>query len=516
MSAPVTVYVPQDAGAVSVGADAVADALRTAGGERVRVVRTGSRGLAWLEPLIEVETPAGRIAYGPVTSGDVDDLVVAGLLDGAPHRLCQGPTDDIPWLRDQDRVTFARVGVIDPASPDDYVAHGGLRGLERALGMAPEAVVDEVEASGLRGRGGAGFPAGRKWRTVAQAPAGPRYICCNADEGDSGTFADRMLLEGDPFSLIEGMAIAAHAVGAAEGYVYVRSEYPEAVASLRRAIAAAYEHGWLGESVLGSDLRFDLHVHVGAGAYVCGEETAMLESIEGRRGVVRTKPPIPAAAGLFGAPTLVGNVLTLATATAVLADGAAAYAARGVDTSRGTQVFQLGGNIARGGIVETPFGITLERLVYDFGGGAASGRPVKAVQVGGPLGAYLRADALDVPLAYESLADAGGMLGHGGIVVFDDTVDMAQQARHAMRFCAAESCGRCTPCRLGSRRGVEILDALIAGDDPEANLALLDDLCEVMRNGSLCGLGGMTPLPVTSAVRGWPEDFTARETREGR
>ncbi|CUR59238.1 NADH oxidoreductase (Quinone), F subunit [metagenome] len=503
----VTVYVPRDSAARSVGADAVADRLAAALGDEVRVVRNGSRGLLWLEPMVEVVTDRGRVAYGPVDPDDVDGLIDAGLLVGGDHGLLLGPTEEISWLRDQQRVTFARVGVIDPLSLEDYRDHGGLVGLQRALGLTAQEVLDEVTASGLRGRGGAGFPAGVKWQTVHDAASDLKFVCCNADEGDSGTFADRMLLEGDPFSLIEGMLIAAHAVGASEGYVYLRSEYPAAAETFGTAIDIAYSHGLLGSSVLGSGLSFDLHLRMGAGAYICGEETSMLESLEGKRGEIRAKPPIPALVGLFGQPTVVNNVLTLATAPMVLADGGSAYAELGTGRSRGTQVFQLAGNIARGGIVETAFGITLGDLVEGYGGGTASGRPVRAVQVGGPLGSYLPVEQFDLPMDYEAFADAQAMVGHGGLVVFDDTVDMAVQARFAMEFCAEESCGKCTPCRIGSVRGVEVIDRIIADEHREANLVVLEDLCDLMVDGSLCAMGGLTPMPVRSALRHFAEDF---------
>ncbi len=506
----VTVYVPRDTSARSVGADEVAvtiAAVAATFGESVSIVRNGSRGMLWLEPLIEVETDDGRMAYGPVTADDVEGLFEADFLHGGPHALGHGRTDDMPWLSRQHRWTFARVGVIDPLSADAYERHGGLVGLRRALAMEPDSVVTEVTESGLRGRGGAGFPAGIKWRTVAQAPATPKYICCNADEGDSGTFADRMLIEGDPFLLIEGMTIAGIAVGATKGYIYLRSEYPDAIAVMRAAIANAYAAGWLGADLLGTTHAFDLEVREGAGAYICGEETAMLDSLEGLRGMVRAKPPLPALEGLFGQPTVVNNVLTLASVPGILADGASAYQDLGVGRSRGTQVFQLAGNIAQGGIVETAFGMSLRELIDDFGGGTASGRPIRAVQVGGPLGSYLPDDQLDLPLDYEAFAAAGAMLGHGGIVVFDDTVDMAAQARFAMEFCAAESCGKCTPCRVGSVRGVEVIDKIVAGQERDANLVLLDDLCELMTDGSLCAMGGLTPQPVRSALVHFPEDF---------
>ncbi|MEU6645164.1 NADH-quinone oxidoreductase subunit NuoF [Saccharomonospora sp. NPDC046836] len=505
----ITVYVPRDSAATSVGANEVAAAIQREAGEPVRVVRNGSRGMLWLEPLVEVETERGRIGYGPVTPAAVPELLAAGLLHGAEHELCVGPVNGLPWMRDQQRLCFARVGVTDPLSTTDYEAHGGLAGLRRALELDPAEVVTEVTESGLRGRGGAGFPAGIKWNTVRNAEGPLKFVCCNADEGDSGTFADRMLMEGDPFCLIEGMTIAAHVVGASEGYIYIRSEYPDAVHTMRRAIDIAYAQGWLGADVLGSGLRFDLFVRVGAGAYICGEETSMLESLEGKRGMVRSKPPIPAITGLFGKPTVVNNVLTLASVPWILSQGSAAYAGLGVERSRGTQVFQLAGNIARGGVFETAFGITLGELVNGYGGGTRSGRPVRTVQVGGPLGSYVPTTQFDLPMDYEAFAAADAMLGHGGIVVFDDTVDMASMARFAMEFCAEESCGKCTPCRVGAVRGVEVIDRITGGEDADGNLALLNDLCELMTDGSLCAMGGLTPNPVRSALNHFPEDFTA-------
>ncbi len=506
-----TVYVPRDSSARSVGADEVAGEIARLAGERdldLTVVRNGSRGMLWLEPLVEVASSRGRVGYGPVTPGDVDELLAAGLTEGADHRLSLGLVEEIPYLARQERLTFSRVGVTDPLSTEDYEEHGGLAGLRKALAMEPAAVVDEVLKSGLRGRGGAGFPAGVKWSTVLATPTPDvKFVCCNADEGDSGTFADRMLMEGDPFLLIEGMTIAGLAVGATEGFLYIRSEYPDAVATMRTAIEIAHIRGWLGPSVLESGRAFQLSVRVGAGSYVCGEEMAMLESLEGRRGVVRAKPPLPAHAGLFGRPTVVNNVLTLAAVPWILINGAAAYQALGTGRSRGTQVFQLAGNIARGGVVELPFGGSLAELVNDFGGGTRTGRPVRAVQVGGPLGSYLPASALDIEMNYEAFAAASAMIGHGGIVVFDDTVDMARQARFAMEFCAEESCGKCTPCRVGAVRGVEVIDKIIAGEEAAANLELLKDLCDLMVDGSLCAMGGLTPMPVRSVLSHFIDDF---------
>ena len=504
------VFVPLDSAALSMGANEVAQAISdhaAKAGLEVTVVRNGSRGMLWLEPLVEVETEAGRVGYANVSADQIPELISAGLLTGSSHESCLGLVEELDFIKNQTRITFARVGVIDPLSLADYEAHGGLKGLRNAIAMTPADIVNEVTESGLRGRGGAGFPAGIKWNTVLNTEADQKYICCNADEGDSGTFADRMLMEGDPFTLIEGMIIAGIAVGATEGLIYVRSEYPHAIDVLDQAIAIANESKVLGDSVLGSGIKFNLEVRVGAGSYVCGEETAMLESLEGKRGMVRAKPPIPALVGLFGKPTVINNVMTLSAVPMILADGADSYQSFGVDRSRGTQVFQLAGNILRGGIVELPFGITLGDLVNKVGGGTHSGRPIKTVQIGGPLGAYLGVESWDVPMGYESLAEVGGMLGHGGIVVFDDTVNMAKQARFAMEFCAEESCGKCTPCRIGSTRGVEVIDRIVAGEEQAKNLELLEDLCEVMTDGSLCAMGGLTPLPVRSALKLFPADF---------
>ena len=501
------IYIPGDSAALSVGADEVAAAIARLA-PTATIVRNGSRGALWLETLVEIQTPYGRIAYGPVTPEDVASLFDADFLNGGQHRLALGKTDQIKWLANQDRVTFARVGIIDPLSLDAYCAHGGLVGLRKALELSSEELISEVTDSGLRGRGGAAFPAGIKWRTAAQATSDQKYICCNADEGDSGTFADRMLIEGDPFTLIEGMTIAGIAVGATQGIVYLRSEYPYAIATLQKAIDIARADSWLGKSVFGSAHSFDIQIRIGAGSYVCGEETAMLESIEGKRGVVRAKPPLPAIEGLFGKPTIINNVLTLATVPMILAEGAAAYKARGVGRSLGTQVFQLAGNIACGGIVETAFGISLNELINTYGGGTLTKRPLRAVQIGGPLGAYFSTDQFETSMDYESLIAAGGMLGHGGIVVFDDTVDLAVQAKFAMEFCAIESCGKCTPCRIGSTRGAETIDLIIQGVRVDENKKLLLDLCEVMTDGSLCAMGGLTPMPVKSAMINFPSDFT--------
>ena len=506
----VRIFVPADSAAVALDADEVAAAI---GKEIVTrnldatIVRNGSRGLLWLEPMVEVETPGGRLAYGPVAPDDVASLFEADFLSGGSHRLSLGRPEDIPFLARQTRLTFARCGITDPLSLEDYRAHDGLKGLQKALQMTPAAIVETVTNSGLRGRGGAGFPTGIKWKTVLDAAGPQKYIVCNADEGDSGTFADRMIMEGDPFVLIEGMAIAAIATGATRGYIYIRSEYPLAIAVMEQAIEVARMAGILGKSVLGSAHAFDMEVRVGAGAYVCGEETALLDSLEGKRGVVRAKPPLPAHQGFLGRPTVINNVVSLASVPVILDKGAEFYRDFGLGRSRGTMPIQIAGNVRHGGLFEAAFGMTLGELVDDIAGGTASGRPVRAVQVGGPLGAYFPRALFDTPFDYEAFAARDGLVGHAGIVVFDDTVDMLHQARFAMEFCAIESCGKCTPCRVGSVRGVEVIDRIAKNVDIPAQIAVLEDLCNTMKYGSLCALGGFVPYPVMSALKHFPEDF---------
>ncbi len=506
----VQIYVPRDSAALAVGADEVAHAIQAEAlkaGVDIELVRNGSRGLFWLEPLVEVATDAGRVAYGPVDVGDVAGLFAAAFQTGGAHALHLGMTDEIPYLSKQERLTFVRMGVTDPLSLPDYQAHEGYAGLRRALQLPATEVVQQVLDSGLRGRGGAAFPAGIKWKTVAGLEASQKYIVCNADEGDSGTYSDRMTMEGDPFMLIEGMTIAGVCTGATEGYVYIRSEYPHAIAAMTQAITLAEAAGFLGDDVLGSGRAFKLHIRKAAGSYVCGEETAMLESLEGKRGIVRAKPPIPAISGLFGKPSVINNVITFASVPLILARGAEFYRNYGVGRSRGTLPIQLAGNIKCGGLVEKAFGVTLRELMFDYGGGTASGRPIKAVQVGGPLGTYVPESKWDVPLDYEAFAAFGGVVGHGGVVVHDDTADMARLARYAMEFCAIESCGKCTPCRIGSTRGVEVVDKIISGENRPQQVQLLRDLCDTMVHGSLCAMGGMTPYPVLSALDNYPQDF---------
>jgi formate dehydrogenase iron-sulfur subunit len=466
---------------MALGAEEIASALSASGSE---VLRTGSRGLLWAEPMIEIERDGRRTAYGPVGPDDVANIDA--------HEL--GAVDEL--IAGQRRVIFANCGTYEPTSLDAYRAHGGFSAVE----VEPQAVIDEMKTAGLRGYGGAGFPAHRKWQTAADTPADQRYVVANADEGDSGTFADRLIMEGDPFLLVEGMKITGHAIGASRGVIYLRSEYPVAAAVLTEALAAARADG-----VLGGD--FDIDLFIGAGAYICGEATSLLESLEGKRGEVRVKPPPMAVRGLYGKPTIVNNVLTLCAVPWIMRNGGAAYAELGVSPSTGTMPFQLAGNVKRGGLYELEFGVTLGELVEHWGGGTRSGRPVRAVQVGGPLGAYLTPDHFDVPMTYEALREIGADVGHGGVVVFDDTVDMAEQARYAFEFCAEESCGKCTPCRIGSVRGAELVQQISDDGATADRLVVLDELCDVLKETSLCAMGGMTPVPVRSALKNFPEDF---------
>ncbi|MER0238322.1 NADH-quinone oxidoreductase subunit NuoF [Fulvimarina sp. MAC8] len=511
------VYVPLDSFAVANGADEIAEELQKLSDDRglgIEIVRNGSHGMAWLEPLVEVDTGNGRVGYGPIEPGEMEALLDAGFLTGGDHAKRIGDVFEHPFMKGQTRLTFKRCGVTDPLSLEDYEAHGGLLGLRRALEMGSEAIVEEVKESGLRGRGGAGFPTGIKWETVMKTEGPKKYIVANADEGDSGTFADRMIMEGDPFCLIEGMTIAAIATGATKGYIYLRSEYPVAIRVMREAIKRAEAFGWLGVSVLGSAHAFDLEVRVGAGAYVCGEETSLLDSLEGKRGQVRFKPPLPAIKGLFGRPTVINNVISLASTPEILAKGAKFYKDFGMGRSRGTIPLQIAGNVKHGGLFEVAFGLTLGEIVDTIAGGTNSGRPIRAVQVGGPLGAYFPRSLFDTPFDYEAFAEKKGLIGHAGIVIFDDTVDMMKQARFAFEFCAVESCGKCTPCRIGAVRGLETVEKIMAGENAAESLELVEDLCNTMEFGSLCALGGFTPYPVMSAIRHFPEDFNGTSVRE--
>ncbi len=505
-----TIYVPCDSSAISLGADRIASAIIEEAKKRsisIQLIRNGSRGLFWLEPLVEIDTPSGRIAYGPVKRSDITSLFDANFLEGGAHDLFLGLTEELSYLKKQQRLTFARIGKTDPISLEDYIKNDGYKGLSNALNQTQADIVKAVTDSGLRGRGGAAFPTGIKWNTVLNTPSEQKYIICNADEGDSGTFSDRMVMEGDPFVLIEGMTIAGLAVGANQGYIYLRVEYPHAHKALATAIEKAYAAGYLGDDIKASGKAFHLEVRLGAGAYICGEETSLMESLEGKRGLVRFKPPLPAISGLFGKPTVVNNVISLASVPIILDKGGDYYRDFGMGRSRGTLPLQLAGNIKHAGLVELAFGMTLRELLYDFGGGSATGKPIKAVQVGGPLGAYLPESQFDTPLDYEAFAANWTVLGHGGVVAFDETANMAELARYNMEFCAIESCGKCTPCRIGSTRGYEVIDSIIAGQNIGKNIPLLRDLCNTLLNGSLCALGGMTPYPVLSALNHFPKDF---------
>jgi formate dehydrogenase iron-sulfur subunit len=488
-------YVSNDVSAISAGADRVAAALAKQG---KTVVRTSSRGAFFLEPLVEMDALNGRVAWANVTEKDVARKFV-----GKPGLDPQS----IPFLAKQTRFTFARAGLIDPLSIEDFKSRGGFRGLEKALAMDSQKIVDEMKASGLRGRGGAAFPAGVKWQTTKDTASDQKYVVANADEGDPGTFSDRMIMEGEPYRLLEGMAICARAVGATKGYIYARSEYPHAIRKLRAAIARATEAGWLGHRIQGTSFDFELEVFVGAGAYICGEETALLESLEGTRGMVRPKPPFPAIEGLYRKPTVVNNVITFASAPDILDRGAAWHASMGTEKSKGTMPLQLAGCIKQGGLVEVPFGVTLERAIYEFGGGLPKGSRFKAVQVGGPLGSIFPEKLLKTPICFDEFAKAGGILGHGGIVVFDHETNMVELARHFMEFTADESCGKCTPCRVGSTRAKEILEQIRDGHGTPEDLETLKDLSDTMKMTSLCALGGLAPFPVLTALQYFPKEF---------
>ncbi len=504
------IYVPGDTGARSLGADDVAAALvnvTAVADNGYEIERNGTRGLYWLDPLLEVETASDRVAFGPITPADLDTLLTPDGKPNTQHPRHLGNVEDLDALKRQNRLTFERLGRTRPASLDDYRNNGGYAGLGKALAQSPQDVVETVKQSGLRGRGGAAFPTGIKWQTVLDAEGNQKYIVCNADEGDSGTFADRLVMECDPFALIEGMTIAGFATGASKGFIYIRSEYPQAISTMAQAIETATEAGYLGDDVLGSGTSFHIEIRKGAGAYICGEETSLLESLEGKRGTIRFRPPLPAIKGLFGQPTVVNNVISLATVPIILREGAEFYRDFGVGNSRGTLTVQLAGNAARGGLYEVDFGMTLGEVLNDLGGGTLSGRPIKAVQAGGPLGALIPPQHFDTPLDYEAMQTVGGMLGHGGIVVFDDTTDLGALARFSLEFCAIESCGKCTPCRIGAVRGTEVIDRIRAGENADANRILLDDLCDTMIDGSLCGLGGMAPLPVKSVLKHFPEEL---------
>ncbi|TKB34744.1 MAG: formate dehydrogenase [Nitrospira sp.] len=445
---PTRLYLSNDTSSRAAGADKLADAWRDR--SEIQLIHTSSRGAFFLEPMVERDTAGGREAWFNVLPNDLP-RIVAGV----------GGTKvaEIPYLQQQTRFTFANFGITEPLALDEYQSRGGFKGLAAAQSLSPDAIVDVLRLSGLRGRGGAAFPVWKKWQVAQQTESEQKYVVANADEGDAGTYSDRMMMEGDPFRLIEGMMICARAIGATRGYLYCRYEYPAAARAMQFAIQKARE----ADLFDCDDYPFDLEVVTGAGSYVCGEETALLESLEGRRGVVLAKPPYPAVSGLYGKPTIVSNVLTFATLPNILANGGAWHASLGTEGSRGTMALQIGGRVKQPGLVEVPFGLTLRDVLDRFGGGMAPGARLKAVQVGGPLGSLFPESQLDIPICYDAFAGAGAILGHGGIVVYDDDTSMVDLARHFMAFTADESCGKCTPCRVGSVRGREILERIQMG-----------------------------------------------------
>ena len=499
--------ISDDSFARALGSDNVEFAFKTHG---INPTRTGSLGLAWLEPVVQLVNSEQQI-ISEFTNVSVEDVPkIVAQIQSIPDQsngnqsergLHELITNTHPFLTQQHRLVFDRAGIHPPLELPSFKL------LENLLDHDANQIIAGIETSGLRGRGGAGFPAFIKWRTVADTPSDQKYIVCNADEGDSGTFSDRMLMEGDPFKLIVGMIISGYATGATQGFIYLRSEYPVAKEYLDKALELAYSEGLLGKNVLNSDFSFDIDMLIGAGAYICGEETSLLESLEGKRGQIKVKPPVPAIAGLFEKPTLVHNVISLASVPGIFEIGPKAYAQLGVGKSTGTMPFQLSGNVKQGGLIELPFGPTVNELIYNYGNGALSGRPIRTVQIGGPLGAYLSEAEFDTPLTYEAMAEIGAGIGHGGLVVFDDTVDMKEQAEYAFEFCEIESCGKCTPCRIGSVRGKEALQQFNSNTVDARTLVVIEDLCEVMEKASLCQMGGMTPIPVRSAIQKFPEDF---------
>jgi formate dehydrogenase iron-sulfur subunit len=489
-------YLSNDTSSRAAGAGRLADAWRDR--SELQLIHTSSRGAFFLEPMVERDTPNGREAWFNVVPGDLPRIV-----DGVGGT----PVEGIPFLQQQTRFTFANFGITEPLALDEYQMRDGLKGLAAAQSLSSEAIIEELRISRLRGRGGAAFPVWKKWQVAQQSGSEEKYVVANADEGDAGTYCDRMIMEGDPFRLIEGMMICARAIGATRGYIYCRYEYPAAAQAMRFAIQKAREADLLDCD----DCLFDLEVVVGAGSYVCGEETALLESLEGRRGVVLAKPPYPAESGLYGKPTIVSNVLTFATIPNILANGGAWHASLGTEGSCGTMAIQLGGRVKQPGLVEIPFGLTLHNVLDRFGGGMAPGARFKAVQVGGPLGSLFPESQLDIPICYDAFAEAGAILGHGGIVVYDDETNMVELARHFMAFTADESCGKCTPCRVGSVRGREILERIQSGQGTAEDLVLLSDLGETMKIASLCALGGRAPYPVLTAIEHFRGEFVRRE-----
>ena len=491
--------------------------IKANGLDNVRVIRTGCFGLCARGPIVVVR-PEDTF-YAMVKPEDVDEIIEKHLKNGeiVERFLCKDvdgtlvkSLDELNFYKKQHRIVLKNCGLIDPENIDEYLAFDGYKALEKVLtSMSQDDVIKEVSDSGLRGRGGAGFPTGRKWQFAKASENEQKYVACNADEGDPGAFMDRSVLEGDPHTIVEAMAIAAYAIGANKGYVYVRAEYPIAVQRLQKAIDQAKEYGLLGENIMGTDFKFDLEIRLGAGAFVCGEETALMESVEGRRGEPRPRPPFPAVKGLFGKPTLLNNVETYANITQIILNGAAWFSSIGTEKSKGTKVFALGGNINNVGLVEVPMGITLREIVYDIGGGVPNGKEFKAAQTGGPSGGCLPAEHLDTPIDYESLSAIGSMMGSGGLIVMDDSTCMVNLARFFLDFTVDESCGKCPPCRIGTKRMLEILERLVNGNGKEGDIEKLESLAMNIKRSSLCGLGQTAPNPVLSTIKYYRDEYEA-------
>ena len=508
MTDQIKIYIPKETSACSVGSELIAEKITdlAQGHKHISIIRNGSWGAFWLEPFIEIEKNGNRKGTSYLNKKISHLSSIEELFDdfynSNPFNIM-----DIDFIKRQTRLVFSRIGLYDPLDLNQYRNSHGYKGLEKSFEIGQQQTIDEIKKSGLNGRGGAAFPTAIKMQTVLDQESTIKYVACNADEGDGGTFSDRLIMECDPYSLIEGMTIAAYSVGASHGYIYLRSEYPLAKYFLTEAIKILKSHNLLGKNILGTNFSFDIELRIGAGSYVCGEETAMMESIEGKRGLVRSKPPLPAIKGLFNQPTLINNVITLASMSVILFHGKEIFSQFGSGKSVGTMPYQLCGNIKQGGLIEVPFGITLNEMIYDFGAGTFNEKPIHAVQIGGPLGFYLPAHLLNTPLTIEALMDLKGSLGHGGVIVFDDSTNMALQAKFAMDFCAVESCGKCTPCRIGSVRGVELIDKIYNGTAVKADRILLEELCETMETTSLCAMGGMTPNPVRSIMKYFPNEM---------
>ena len=497
---------------VAAGGREVYDALSAkldGRGLNVELKQTGCMGMCYNEVQVEVSSPQGeRVFYGRVTPEKVDRIVKEHLIGGQPVAEWVIPDEEIDnLLAKQERIVLRNCGIIDPESIDDYIAVDGYKAIEKVMGGSPQEVIDEVTKSGLRGRGGAGFPTGVKWGFARKSPGGQKYIICNADEGDPGAFMDRSVLESDPHSILEGMLIGAYAIGASEGYIYVRAEYPLAIQRLEIALTQARERGFIGENILGSNFDFDIKIRQGAGAFVCGEETALIMSIEGKRGMPRFRPPFPAHSGLWGKPTNINNVETFANIAWIILHGADAYNKYGTEKSKGTKVFALAGKVARGGLVEVPMGITLREIVFDIGGGTSSGLEFKAIQIGGPSGGIIPASLADTPVDYDSVTKTGAIMGSGGLIVMDEAACMIDVAKFFLDFTQNESCGKCTFCRIGTLRMFEILKRITEGNGREGDVELLEELAENVKRASLCGLGQTAPNPVLTTIRYFRDEY---------